>query len=69
MDRRTGDERRYAVSLDYFTETPVERRKGNERRKKGEMRDDWVRVTQWSSVPKELHAKEHDPHGDQSSLR
>ena len=66
LDRRTGEERRERVVLDHFAEEPAERRKFTERRTKGEMRDGWVRVSRWSSVPvpTDIHLEEPDPCGD-----
>ncbi len=51
MDRRSGDDRRKSYRLGYFINGGVERRSGNERRLLGERRVDWVRATEWSSVP------------------
>lgn len=50
IDRRTGEDRRQVMSLDYFGENGQERRSYSDRRTKGEMREGWVRVSQWSSV-------------------
>ena len=49
FDRRTGEERRRVLSLDYFV-NGKERRIGAERRRRGEMRKGWFRVNKWSSV-------------------
>ena len=51
MDRRCGDDRRKSYRLGYFINGGVERRSGKERRLMGERRIDWVRATEWSSVP------------------
>jgi hypothetical protein len=50
IDRRSGNDRRKAHSLDYFLNGGVERRSWVERRAQGERRKDWVRATEWSSV-------------------
>jgi len=60
LDRRTGEDRRQVISLDYFSDNPVERRKAKDRRVKGEMRDGWVRANTWSSVSKNIHPREYD---------
>lgn len=49
FDRRTGDDRRQAYSVDYFDNGGVERRR-KERRVNGEKRSGWQRITNWSSV-------------------
>jgi hypothetical protein len=51
MDRRCGDNRCKVYLLGYFMKGGVERRSGKERRFLGERRVDWVRATEWSSVP------------------
>jgi hypothetical protein len=50
VDRRSGDDRREAYDVDYFENDGSERRKGKDRRKQDERRDDCVRVSKWSSV-------------------
>ena len=50
MDRRECDDMREAYSLDYFEDGGRERRSHLERRKSGERRSDWMRVTKWRSV-------------------
>ena len=50
IDRRSGEDRRKAYSLDYFLNGGIERRKGVERRKNGERRADWRQVDKWYSV-------------------
>jgi len=50
MDRRERDDMREAYSLDYFEDGGRERRSHLERRKSGERRADWMRVTKWRSV-------------------
>jgi len=51
MDRRCGDDRRRRYILGYFMNGGLERRSGKERRLLGERRIDWVRVSEWSSLP------------------
>ena len=50
IDRRSGEDRRKAYSLDYFLNGGIERRKGGERRKNGERRADWRQIDKWYSV-------------------
>jgi len=50
MDRRCGDDRRKAHDVDYFLNGGFERRNWKERRAQGERRQDWVRVSEWSSM-------------------
>jgi hypothetical protein len=50
LDRRSGDDRRSAYSLDYFLNGGLERRHGEERRRQAERRVDWKRVVKWYSV-------------------
>ena len=50
LDRRSGEDRRKAYSLDYFLNGGIERRKGLERRGSEERRKDWKRVGKWYSV-------------------
>lgn len=50
LDRRCGDDRREAYELGYFAQGGIERRKGMERRQKDERRDQYVQISQWSSV-------------------
>jgi hypothetical protein len=50
IDRRSGDDKRKAYSLDYFFRGGEERRRLGERRKIGERRRNWVRVSRWCSV-------------------
>jgi hypothetical protein len=51
MDRRSGEDRRKAYDLDYFSNGGVERRNWKERRCNVERRVDWTRVSKWASVP------------------
>jgi hypothetical protein len=50
MDRRSGEDRRRAYDLDYFSNGRAERRYWKERRSNVERRVDWTRVSKWSSV-------------------
>ena len=50
IDRRCGKDRRLAHAVDYFLNGGVERRNWKERRVQGERRQDWVRVSEWSSM-------------------
>ena len=50
IDRRCGKDRRSAHAVDYFLNGGVERRSWKERRAQGERRQDWVRVSEWSSM-------------------
>lgn len=50
-DRRLPDrDRRKTHCLEYFENGGVERRDYVERRKTGEMRTDWARISEWSSM-------------------
>ena len=49
-DRRSGEDRRVAYDLDYFSDGGVERRSAQERRRIDERRENCKRVSQWSSV-------------------
>ena len=50
IDRRCGKDRRSAHAVDYFFGGGVERRSWTERRVQGERRQNWVRVSEWSSM-------------------
>ena len=50
MDRRSGEDRRRAYDLDYFSNGGVERRNWKEQRTNAERRVGWTRVSKWSSV-------------------
>ena len=50
VDRRSGDDRRIVYDSDYFENGGLERRRGKDRRQRGERRQDCVRVSHWSSV-------------------
>ena len=55
LDRRSGEDRRQAYDLEYFSEGGSERRLGEERRRAKERRQDCVKVSKWSSVcPKDV---------------
>lgn len=49
-DRRVGWDRRLSHSLEYFSDGGIERRAFVERRTSGELRDGWVRISDWSSI-------------------
>ncbi|HBB15872.1 MAG: hypothetical protein A3J94_03850 [Syntrophus sp. RIFOXYC2_FULL_54_9] len=51
FDRRQYGDRRESYSLDFFSETIRDLRKGTERRRPTEKRTTWTRVTEWTSVP------------------
>jgi hypothetical protein len=51
FDRRQYGDRRESYSLDFFSETIRDLRKGTERRRGMEKRTTWTRVTEWTSVP------------------
>jgi hypothetical protein len=54
LDRRSGEDRRQAYDLEYFSEGGRERRSRKGRRQTKERREGCVRVSDWSSVcPKE----------------
>ena len=50
FDRRSGEDRRKAYKLGYFSEGGVERRTGKERRSGKERRKGWIMISEWSSV-------------------
>lgn len=50
LDRRSGEDRREAYLIDYFSKGEPERRDAKERRDKTERRAGCVRVSKWSSV-------------------
>ena len=50
LDRRSGDDRRRGFDLGNFAQGGIERRKGVECRQKDERRDQYVQISQWSSV-------------------
>jgi len=50
-ERRTGKDRRSIFSLHRFFRKGLERRKTlNDRRKREERRDGWIRISKWSSA-------------------
>jgi hypothetical protein len=50
IDRRSGYDRRRVYSAVYFLADGQERRVNLERRRTGELRKDWVRISEWNSV-------------------
>ena len=50
VDRRTVRDRRRKIKLAYFSYKGPERRNLEERRSQAERREDWVRISKWSSV-------------------
>jgi hypothetical protein len=60
LDRRSGEDRREAYSVDYFLQGGMERRTGNERRRQHERRKAWMRISQWSSMRKDLLGADFD---------
>ena len=53
QDRRSGDDRRRAYSIDYFRNGGVERRDykaGDRRGRTKERRRGWIQITRWSSM-------------------
>ncbi len=49
-DRRSGLDRRQAYDIRYFQHGGIEYRCHPERRISRELRMEWVRITQWSSI-------------------
>ena len=49
LDRRSGDDRREAYDSD-FLNGGIERRTGKDRRQRGERRDGYIRVSDWSGA-------------------
>ena len=50
IDRRSGEDRRETLNLDYFLKGGGERRGLKKRRSLLERRKRWVRVNEWASV-------------------
>ena len=50
LDRRSGKDRREAYSITYFSNGGLERRQEKDRRTRGERREGWVSVSEWSSI-------------------
>ena len=50
LDRRSGKDRRRKIKLNYFLYKGSEKRNLAERRSQTERREDWVKVSKWSSV-------------------
>jgi hypothetical protein len=59
FDRRSGVDRRKAYKLEYLLEGGTERRSYKDRRSQNERRKDWIRVSEWSSVWRELFDPKH----------
>jgi hypothetical protein len=59
FDRRSGVDRRKAYKLEYLLEGGTERRGYKDRRSQNERRKDWIRVSEWSSVWRELFDPKH----------
>ena len=51
IERRTGKDRRRLFSIKKLFFSKQDRRRSKERRSDSENRQDWVRVSKWSSVP------------------
>ena len=60
LDRRSGEDRREAYSIDYFANGGAERRKRTDRRQPKERRKDCVKVSKWSSVCAANNPKKSD---------
>jgi hypothetical protein len=59
FDRRSDVDRRKAHKLEYILKGGIERRRYKDRRGQNERREDWIRVSEWSSVWRELFDPEH----------
>ncbi len=51
IERRTGKDRRRLFSIKGLFLNKQDRRRSNERRSDSENRQNWVRVSKWSSAP------------------
>jgi hypothetical protein len=51
FERRTGKDRRQFFSFKRFSLNHPDRRKSVERRSQTERRENWVRISKWSSAP------------------
>ena len=63
FDRRSGQDRRKAYSIDYFLEGGDERRTsptGDRRNRDNDRRKNWIKISQWSS----LHVEGKQPEAD-----
>ena len=60
MDRRTGEDRRQAHFIGFFTRGGIERRRSKERREGIERREGCIQVTEWSSVCVDAISKNSD---------
>lgn len=58
LDRRSGEDRRYVYSLEYFRLGRPDRRDNCERRKNYERRKGFVRVSLWSSACPDYNEQE-----------
>lgn len=50
IDRCSTVDRRVVYDLDYFQKGGIERRKGKNRRSHQERRNDWIRISKWTSM-------------------
>ena len=50
IDRRSGEDRRNVYDYEYWESEGIERRTKKDRRQPKERRNNWVRVSEWSSV-------------------
>ena len=64
VDRRSGEDRRVGYDLDYFQEDGTERRKNKERRGKVDRREDYIPVSDWTSI---CPTEDEDDHTDEES--
>ena len=55
FDRRSGSDRRLEYNPDYLLLGGTERRRYEDRRTHDERRGDWIRVSEWSSVWREMN--------------
>lgn len=54
FDRRSGEDGRKVYRIGYFLAGGIERRSGNERRHQHERRKGWIKISEWSSMRKDL---------------
>jgi len=50
VDRRSGEDRRQVYDSGYWESVGIERRSAKDKRQQKERRDNWVKVSKWSSV-------------------
>jgi len=50
VDRRSGEDRRQVYDSVYWESVGIERRSAKDKRQQKERRDNWVKVSKWSSV-------------------